>query len=314
MTCSSRRSVLALLALLLLFTSLPLTRCQVQFSIAASPLGHAVATSVTDQGSLVLERLRTRKALQAQQRMQGAFNHRSSRTSPDQPLGVYECTSLDGPACAWLNGDDEPTDNAAAVQRIIQQLLRKSQPAQRVASVTPNGAAGAETEEQREGEQTVGLVELMEQLLGQASAEESSEVGQSDGESRGTEEGVGGGPATSDGVRLQVTDGAAEGEEGYAVEWEVVEGESGDGGWGEGGDDGVEYELVAIGEDGETRPMTDEEMEAFTQQVLAGNVHINYGEDDEEEQGEEEGEAQGEHGQLAQDAYAAQQQQQQQQG
>ena len=294
---STTLSLLLLLLLTLLLPSLPLALAQlpVQFTIAASPLGHAVATSVTDQGSLVLQRLRTRKALHAQQRLQGVFHQRSSRHSPDAPTDVYECTSLDGPSCAWLNGDDDLADNAAAVQKIIHQLLRTAK-STTAASDASSDAAEDTSGEQGEGQPVVGLVELVQQLLGHTTGQGEA-AGEDAGDGRGTEDGVAGGEAAMDGTAGEVIDAAGEEEgESLVVEWEVVDD----------GSEEVEYELVAIGQDGEARPMTDEELEEFTQHVLAGNVHIDYGDEHDEGEELEEG-GEGDRGEASEQGHQAEQ-------
>ena len=286
------------LAALLLLCLLPVAACQVQlqFTIAASPLGHAVASSATDQGTLVLARLRTRKALQAQQRAQGGFRTAGGGPLPDEADGgpVYECTSLDGPSCPWLSGDDDDlSDSAATVQRLLRQLIQKtaqqqqqqqsaapgteSEPAD-AASVAQSGDAASEqpTAASADAPQSLKLEELIQHLLRGAPTAPQSQSPDAAADSDSAEP-----PLTAESSEAAQTMFLDDGEDGLDVEI-----------GGAGGAAETEYELLTVGEDGETRPMTHAEMQVFTQEILAGNVHIEYeqDEDDDDEDAEEDGE------------------------
>jgi hypothetical protein len=178
---------------------------------------------------------------------------------------VYECTSLDGPHCPWLNGDEDPTDSAAVVQRLLQQLLqpRPAKAATADSSTLSSSDSTDPSQSSPEGEDTaesntLDLAALVQHLFQRARSGGKEGMNGEVGEGEEAEE-VGG---SDGGVGMEVDVGEeAEGEE------------------------EVEFELVAIEEDGETRPMTEEELQRFTREILAGNVHIEY-----DDEGEEEGE------------------------
>ena len=299
----SLSSTILLLPLLLVLLSslLPSISAQLQFAIAPNPLGQAVATSVTDQGALVLQRLRTRKSLQTQQRLQGAFAARNGRLPPDESIDVYECTSLDGPQCPWLNGDEEVDQGTLAVQRLIQQLMQQrtqhaktSPDSLSSSSADPDASEGGSAPAAVEGGEgdgggvatkgeAIDFAQLLQHFLERTEAAKAREAEGTDPAVDADEDDEDDWMPSGDHVKASVLAGGSylqdEGQAG-GVEGEVQGDE-------EASDEEVEYEVVAIGEDGEERPMTDEELQHFTEQVMAGNIHIQY--EDEEDAGEAEG-------------------------
>ena len=300
--------------LLILVLSLPLTaHCQQNpalqnFVFYQLPNRRPVAHSTLDQGELVQSRLRMRRAAPPLQTAGGFQSRvRPSRDEEEERAGgpLYECTSLDGPECSFARGEQQVSP---VVIKLLQNLVAR---AVKDHEEEEERLAQQEEEEEEEAQQaaSVSVVDSSTSVSTAPDDATSAHANHADDVAAAAQHNEDGQLTVSDDdSAAAATDAADEAEwtdeeRAYyeelsslslsqlilrrAIERDGEEAVEGDMGGLVDEDGEFEYELLTVGEDGLEREMNEEEREELRQQLLHGEVDVDFSDEAEEGEGEE---------------------------